>query len=296
MKTSGSYPRITLTFDAIGTSWNIELDTTPKTAERVSKLLTTRIQEFDKTYSRFRPDSWVQNVGNNPGKHVAPKDFKPLYELYQKLYAKTGGAVTVLIGDAMERAGYDNTYSLRPKAMQNIPKVDQVLILEGDTLHVKYPCVIDVGAAGKGYLVDILGQLLTEEGITNFVIDAGGDILHRSPAPSTPVTIGLENPYDSSQAIGVVRLNNQAICGSSITRRAWGDMHHIINANSLTPVRDVVATWVIASSTLVADGLATALFFVDPVVLEADFGFEYVILKADKSVRHSSHLAGELFT
>ena len=296
MKTPVSHPRINLEFDAIGTSWNIELGTTQKTAERVSRLLAARIQEFDKTYSRFRPDSWVQKVGTNPGKHTVPKDFKPLYDLYKKLYAKTDGAVTVLIGDAMERAGYNSTYSLTPSAMQNIPKMNQTLVLEGNTLHVKYPCVIDVGAAGKGYLVDILGQLLAKEGITDFVIDAGGDIMHRSPAPSTPVTIGLENPYDSSQAIGVVNLNNQAICGSSITRRAWADMHHIINANSLEPVRDTVATWVIAPTALIADGLATALFFVDPATLATDFAFEYVILKTDKSVRHSSHLAGELFT
>lgn len=289
--------KVNLRFEAIGTVWSIDLLAPADQAQTLSKLITTRITEFNKTYSRFRSDSWVNSI-RRPGSYAVPHDFKPLFEFYQQLNTVTGGAVTPLIGDVMERAGYDATYSLEPRQLKPVPALSEALVLDGNTLHVKYSCVLDVGAAGKGYLVDILGELLVSQGITNYTIDAGGDILHHSPdASGTPLEVGLEDPADTSKAVGKVTIHNRALCGSASNRRAWSDTHHIINPLTLTPVQDVRATWVIATNTMLADGLATALFFVGPEKL-ADFNFEYAILKTVKAgtqIAVSEHFSGEIF-
>lgn len=290
--------KVNLAFEAIGTGWSIDLVVEPSRARTISKRIADRISDFDKTYSRFRADSWVTKI-REPGSYSVPRDFKSIYSLYQKLYAQTDGAVTPLIGDAMERAGYDANYSLSPGDLKAIPKLEDTLQLDQNTLHVKYSCVLDFGAAGKGYLVDILGNLMLEEDIQDFLIDAGGDILHHSPAPilrSAPVgiEIALEDPKNPKKAIGTVVINNQSICGSASNRRVWGDMHHIIDPRSLTPTQEVAATWVVADTTMEADGLATALFFAEPEVL-TDFDFEYVILKADNSIIKSKGFPGEVF-
>ncbi|MBV6760325.1 FAD:protein FMN transferase [Rhodococcus opacus] len=49
----------------------------------------------------------------------------------------------------------------------------------------------DVGAAGKGYLVDLVSRTLTEEGIDRFLVDASGDMRHRG---AEAVRVGLEHP------------------------------------------------------------------------------------------------------
>ena len=36
--------------------------------------------------------------------------------------------------------------------------------------------MIDVGAAGKGYLVDLVCDILRHEGLTEFAVDASGDL------------------------------------------------------------------------------------------------------------------------
>lgn len=284
---------IQLEFEAIGTHWRINLNAPAVDAPRISAIITRRIKQFDASYSRFRPDSWLVFVGNNPGKHQVPTDFEPIFKLYQNLYKLTDGAVTPLIGDAMERAGYDANYSLVTQPLVAIPDFAEALQLKDNTLHVKYKCVIDVGAAGKGYLVDLVSAELSKQGISSFTIDAGGDIYTTSP---TPLAIGLEDPSDTSKVIGTAILqHNRAICGSASNRRRWGDMHHIMNPHTLKPVSDVAATWVVAGSTMVADGLSTALFFTEPQQLSKDFNFEYVVLKADNSTMVSKNFAGEIF-
>lgn len=284
-------------FEAIGTVWHISCLTPAERANEISRLTTTRIEQFDKDYSRFRADSWVSRIGQQPGSYKPPADFQPLFRMYQKLYAATKGAVTPLIGDVMERAGYDAQYSLKPRALRPIPELSETLQFEGDTLHVKYPCVIDFGAAGKGYLVDIICKLLKNAGITEYLVDASGDIRCQSP---TPTPVGLENPDDPTSVIGVLPLQNQSICASSGNRRRWGNgkhqFHHIMNPRTLKSESTVTASWVMTKDALQADGLATALFFTDPERLLKHFDFEYIRLMADNSMQITPRLKQFIIT
>lgn len=299
---SATKPKASLTFEAIGTQWNIELTADPTQAQALARDIADRISQFDHHYSRFRADSWVTHAGSHPGAHKPPADFAPMFRLYQEMYAATDGAVTPLIGEAMERAGYNAAYSLRPKALRAIPKLEDTLLFQDNTLHVKYKCVLDFGAAGKGYLVDLVAELLESKGVNHYIIDAGGDIRVASPAPaeSAPVTtVALEDPRDPSKAIGQVRLDGRqqgsSLCGSAPNRRAWGDMHHIIDPHTLRPTTDIAATWVVTDSTMLADGLATCLFFTSPEKLLRTFSFDYVILHTNGTANVSANFPGELF-
>ncbi len=163
----------------------------------------------------------------------------------------------------------------------------------GTVVSVDRPVVLDLGAAGKGFLVDQLAALLEESGVVDFVIDASGDLLHRGAGSER---IGLEDPDDPTRAVGVVTIGNAALCASAVNRRAWGDgLHHVVDPATGEPVRDVLATWVTSGSCAEADGLATALFFVEPARLAAEFDFDYVRLRADRSADFSDRLDGEVF-
>ena len=154
--------------------------------------------------------------------------------------------------------------------------------------------LLDFGAAGKGYLVDLLAELLLEHGVDNFVIDAGGDIRQHTNEHQGRTIVALENPHNPMEAIGSVSLHNGSICGSAPNRRQWGEWHHIIDPHSLQPTRDKAATWAIVADTeryptMLADGLATALFFVSSSRL-TDFDFDYLVVKADNSYSISKNL------
>lgn len=205
--------------DAIGTHWFIEstLPIDGETAEHVDR----RIAEFDRTYSRFRDDSLVSQARRVPATYTFPDDARDLFDLYDALDRLTGGAVNPLVGDALERLGYDADYRLtRDESRQPAaaPSWRQHVLRDGTALTVSADAgVIDVGAAGKGYLVDLVTDVLRSHGHTDVLVDAGGDIV----TTGTRV-IGLENPFDSHQAIGTVDLTNAALAGSGINRRSWG--------------------------------------------------------------------------
>lgn len=286
---------ISFKFDAIGTSWQIDIgrDVSLKQEKELHDAIMSRIDEFDRAYSRFRNDSLVMQMAENPSVYELPEDAKAMLMLYHALYRRTDGLFSPLVGDVLRSAGYDEKYSLVPKN-----DIKQALLWE-DTIEYNHPkiilkkkAVLDFGAAGKGYLVDLVGEVIRDFGFTDFTIDAGGDILHSG---NDELRVGLEHPENEGEAIGVAVIKNQSICGSAINRRSWGDWNHVVNPKTGKPVKDIIAVWTISSSTLLADALSTCLFFVSPESLRDVYDFEYVIVKSDLSVLYSPRFTGELF-
>ena len=65
--------------------------------------------------------------------------------------------MTPLIGATLEDLGYDKEYSLTPKTIiRKTPEFGSVLKRSGETITTIQPLSLDVGAAGKGLLVDYL--------------------------------------------------------------------------------------------------------------------------------------------
>ena len=254
-----------------------------------------RIEQFDSTWSRFREDSLVSRIAATPGVHSFPADAPALFEFYRGLYEVTDGAVSPLVGRALEALGYDRHYSLRvtgtPAA---VPRWEDAVAWDGAALTTLRPVLLDVGAAGKGYLVDIVSGLLTAAGHTEFIVDGSGDIRHHGPST---MRVALEHPLDASMAIGIANVGEGAICSSATNRRAWGDgLHHVIDATTGLPTQNVIATWAIAESALEADGIATALFFAEPERIASRFRFTYVRMFSTGRVESSPTFDGELFT
>lgn len=285
-------------FEAIGTVWHIELfsGATESETKGLERKVLKRIDDFDLDYSRFRADSLVAQMARQSGTYALPTDAQALLDLYRKLYGLTDGQVTPLIGQTLSAAGYDADYSLRAGAVAKPPAWDEAIQYNFPSLTVRQPVILDFGAAGKGYLVDIVSKLLEDNGIGGYCVNAGGDIRYQTDKSlHGPLQIALEHPADPTQAIGVATLHNQSICGSSGNRRVWEGYHHIINPTTLQSPRHIAAIWVVADDTITADGLSTALFFVPPSRLLTDFEFEYAILLEDYSLQRSAGFPADFF-
>ncbi len=273
-------------FEAIGTHWTIDLyqEVSPEAETSLLKLIRQRIELFESTYSRFRKDSWLSKISSTPGTYDLPGDAKPMLHAYERLYLLTDGLMTPLIGQVLSDAGYDSSYSLEPKPMTQPVSWDEALHVDTDQITIKKEVKLDFGAIGKGYLVDILSDLIESQGVTRYCVDAGGDMRHRN---IEPLRVGLEDPSDPSRVIGVMNLQNSSLAGSSGNRRAWKKFTHIINPSTLSSETEIAALWVVADTTMIADAMTTALYFCAPEILLAEYDFEYLILRSDRSVEGS---------
>jgi len=277
-------------FDGIGTKWTIS------SLLPLSDILSTRVQQlvedFDKTYSRFRDDSYITMISRSPGTYGFSEAGSRLLDFYYDLYRQTDGLVTPLISRMLEQLGYDSSYSFKQSPVAAIEPWENVMSWEKPNLTTLQSTLLDFGAAGKGLLVDELVALLHADGVESFVVDGSGDMRQSGAIPNY---VGLEHPLDNSMVIGAIDVKDSSLCASASNRRRWHGLHHIVNPATQSPENNIIATWVIAPSAMIADGLATALFFVEPEKLQSAYSFQYVRMFHSQRIDSSKNFSGELF-
>lgn len=292
MSARSAAPAATWRFEAIGTTW--EIVTAAPLPEGVRDAVSAIVARFDGEWSRFRGDSVVARLAYGGGSVPAPADAATMLDAYAELTAATDGAVNPLVGASLESLGYDAAYTLAggdPVAApsdwtRRLTWRDGALTLDG-------PGVIDVGALGKGRLVDLVHGVVCAACDGDVVVDAGGDLAVRG----APQRIGLEHPFDPRRAIGVWEVTDAALCASAVNRRAWGGgLHHVLDARTGAPVRSIAATWTVAPDAMHADAIATALFFDGGPRLAHRWGVEWVRMTTDGRVDWSPGCRAELFT
>lgn len=283
----------TWTFDAIGTSWAIE--TAAELPPIARDAVSTVVDRFDREWSRFRDDSLVSALAQGRTASVpAPGDADAMLSLYDELDTATAGAVNPLVGDALARLGYDARLTLAAWGdPEPAPSWRDTLTWRDGDLALTAPATIDVGALGKGRLVDLVLDTVRAHVDGDVVVDGSGDLAVHGDA----VRVALEHPYDPTLAIGVATVTNGALCASAINRRAWGDgLHHVLDARTGVPVRAFAATWALADTAMRADALATALFFDGGPELAASWGARWVRMRTDGRVEWSPGFDGEIFS
>lgn len=279
-------------FDAIGTRWEIESSAPIPARTRVD--VERVIEDFDRAWSRFRPDSLVSALAAGAFSVPAPPDTQDMLAAYAALADASGGAVNPLIGQSLARRGYDAAYSFVDTGPQAAPAHWQTLLTENEgMLTLRDPAMLDVGALGKGRLVDLVLDVVAADVAGDLVVDASGDLAARG----APVRIGLEHPYDPRRAIGAIEVADAALCASATNRRAWGDgLHHVLDARTGMPVHTIAATWAVGPTAMRADAIATALFFDGGPELAQEWGIEWVRMTTDGRVEWSPGSRAELYS
>lgn len=288
---------------ALGTG--IIISSSVPISQRVQKKIRAFIEEYERTLSRFRADSLVSRMASaeHGGEFEFPTWAQPLFALYSEFYAATHGAFDACIGADLLALGYNNSVHFIPQSAAGLGKnensssdswsnyrralpITWADISQGGgstTLCTNQPVQLDFGAAGKGYFVDLVTQIIKEElsgdsrADFDFLVNAGGDMRACFSEENNQIKVALENPFDTTQAVGVASIASGALCASSSARRRWkvkdaNDFEsnliaiHLINALDGIPACDLCASWAYVPSktcdfpTAYADALATALF------------------------------------
>lgn len=118
----------------------------------------------------------------------------------------------------------------------------------------------------KGWAVGLASAMISEVGLSDHMINAGGDIAASGSedpgdpqaAPGWPV--GILNPATKSDVVEVVQLLNESICTSGRYERG----NHVIDPRSGQPITAVDSVSVIGPTCGLADAFASAAFVDGP--------------------------------
>ncbi len=106
----------------------------------------------------------------------------------------------------------------------------------------------------KGWSIEQVATLLRQHKLQTFYINAGGDVLVSSNSSKT-WNIGIADPQNRMQTIGVISLRNGAIATSGTYEKGA----HIINPKTASKATEVLSVTVCGPDIIRADILATTV-------------------------------------
>ena len=107
----------------------------------------------------------------------------------------------------------------------------------------------------KAWAMQRMSEYLQEQGVTTYLINAGGDIITRSEG-AHQWKIAIANPFDTSQPIAEINVDNIAIATSGTYEKG----SHIYDPHTKSPVDDLASITVFGPDITTVDVFATACF------------------------------------
>jgi thiamine biosynthesis lipoprotein len=127
---------------------------------------------------------------------------------------------------------------------------------------------IDLGAYAKGWIVDNASNYLLSQGVTNFIINAGGDLFASGSKNNVKWRLGIADPDKKQAYISTVSLSDVALATSGTYERFFitpkGErISHIFDATTGKSASKYKSVSVIAKDTERADALSTIYFLLE---------------------------------
>lgn len=189
-----------------------------------------------------------------------------LYQLSDGLFNPTIGKLSRLWGFQSE----DANASRSPPTVTDIaawlkqPPSPQAIEIHGTELTGHNPNLqLDFNGFADGYALQLLQQLLQQQGIEHALINATGDLLALGTAENRPWLVGIRDPFSDGAIAKVALQPGEAIFTSGTYQKGFDyqnqHYHHILDPRTGYPATELIAATVISDEPVVGDAAATAL-------------------------------------
>lgn len=125
---------------------------------------------------------------------------------------------------------------------------------------------LDLGGIAKGYAVDRALETLTQQGVANAIVNAGGNLGLIGSKGDQPWRLGIQNPRDENSVAAELSLRGpMALVTSGDYERFFihegQRYHHILDPQRGEPsAAGLMSVTILHPSTMTADALSTAVF------------------------------------
>ena len=257
-----------------GTSYSIIYQHSSNLQTQIQRCL----QDVDDALSPFNPHSVITQVNNNQPVQVNDM-FVDVFEMAQSVASDTHGAFDITVAPLVNAWGFGfkhNRFPAQPfvDSLRQLVGYDKVKLTPQGIGKYKVEkgdarMMLDCSAIAKGYGCDAVARLLRKEGITNFMVEIGGEVVAQGHNEKQQAwRIGVSKPIDDSLAVHtelqtVLHMTHHAMATSANYRNFYykdGKKYaHTIDPRTGYPVQhSLLSATVVAKSCALADAYATA--------------------------------------
>ncbi|MBO9727329.1 MAG: FAD:protein FMN transferase [Chitinophaga sp.] len=256
---------VSLSGAAQGTTWQVRYTGIPH--PQLQSAIDSTLQEIDQCLSLYRNDSEISLFNKSTTWTYELPYFYPVLKKSAEIYTATHGAFdpTVMPLTAAYRAGKKSGQPWWEKKDSLLQYVGftKIVFDENKVHKLQEQVRLDFDGIAQGYSVDVLATLLERNGISDYMVEIGGEVRCKGRKNGIPWSIGIDNPLHPEAEASTVQLFNKAATTAGNYRDYYQqDGHtfgHIINpATGATAPADLLSVTVFADDAITADGYDTA--------------------------------------
>jgi len=230
--------------------------------EEVEKIL----HSFDMSLSLYQDSSVLSRINRN--EEVIPDSF--FIETFIKskeVSLLTGGLFDVTVGPLVKAWGFGpdaqkNFTEQKRDSLLQLVGMSKVEMRDGKILKADPRISLDFNAIAQGYSVDVIARYFNRLGITNYLVEIGGEVRVRGDKNGNRWRIGIDKPVDNNMIPGdnlqaVIELKDRALATSGNYRKFYVE-NGIKYSHTIDPRTGYPARTQLLSATIIADDCATA--------------------------------------
>ena len=233
------------------------------------------MNKVDYALSMFNEKSVISRVNQEQITYIDNSDegrmFKEVYNLAMKISKETEGAFDITVAPLVNAWGF----GFKENAFPGEHTIDSLMEIVGYQKQSFFKdengegirkndnrMMFDCSAIAKGYATDVVARLLEKNGVENYMVEIGGEVVTRGINPKrVPWKIGVNKPLDDSLSRGeiqtVLNVTDRAMATSGNYRNFYyhgGQKYaHTIDPRTGRPVQHTLL-----SATVLTDNCATA--------------------------------------
>lgn len=267
--------------EAQGTTYSIVYFTQDVEVSKIT--VDSILDEIDLAASVWVPNSVISKVNNANSSSFTiaqPSNtyFQDNFTMCKEVYKNTNGAFNPTVG-ALANAwgfGFKNRANMDSSIVDSLlqtvgfsdEKLKMVISDSGLTIFKANPQTnLDYNGIAQGYSVDVLADYFKSKGITNFMIEVGGELVANGrKSDGSFWKIGIDKPVDENMGrilAATIQLDNMAVATSGNYRKFYEKdgvrYAHTLNPLTGFPVQhSLLSVTVIMPNCGLADAYATA--------------------------------------
>lgn len=231
------------------------------------------LKKVDHSLSPFNKQSVITAINENRAAKLDDM-FLTVYDLAKHISEDTDGAFDITVAPLVNAWGFGFKNNTKPTdaaidSLRQIVGYKKVKLAGKRIVKDDPRIMLDCSAIAKGYGSDVVARYLKAQGIKNFMVEIGGEIVTCGINPKRlPWAIGVEKPVDDSLATSkdlqtVLNITDIAMATSGNYRNFYykdGKKYaHTIDPKTGRPVQhSILSATVLAKECAVADAYATS--------------------------------------